>query len=150
MPDTPERPSLDGGAETILAFDFGLKRIGVAIGQSVTQSASPLGVVTNGPNGPDHGRIAELVDDWRPDRLVVGIPLNEDGSPGELGPAIDAFVVGLARYALPIDTVDERHTSQEAGEALKRARQAGSRGRIRKAHIDAAAAVLIAERYLRM
>lgn len=150
MPDTPEAAAPGDAAETLLAFDFGLRRIGVAVGQSVTGSASPLGVVANGPNGPDYGRIDALIAEWHPDRLIVGVPLNEDGSPGELAPAIDGFIEALGRYALPIDTVDERHTSQEANAALKRARQAGSRGRIRKEHVDAAAAVLIAERYLRM
>lgn len=150
MPDTPEAPSPDAAVETLLAFDFGLRRIGVAVGQSVTGSASPLGVIVNGPNGPDFGRIDALIAEWRPDTLVVGVPLNEDGSPGELVPAVNSFIEALGRYAVPIDTVDERHTSQEANAALKRARQAGSRGRIRKEHVDAAAAVLIAERYLRM
>lgn len=150
MPDTPEHTASDGSTETILAFDFGLKRIGVAVGQSVTNSASPLGVVVNGPAGPDQACIARLIDDWRPDRLVVGLPLTVDGSPSEMVAAIERFVAALARYGLPIETVDERHTSQEAGEALKRARKNGTRGRIRKEHIDAAAAVLIAERYLRM
>ena len=140
----PERPS----PETIIAFDFGLRRIGVAVGQDVTGSASPLGVVSNGEKGPDFERIATLVKEWRPNRLIVGMPLHIDGSPGELEPSIREFVVALDRFELPIDRVDERHTSQEAEQVLINARQAGSRGRIKKEHIDAAAAVFIAERYL--
>ncbi len=140
----PERPS----PETIVAFDFGLRRIGVAVGQDITGSASPLGVVSNGEKGPDFERIATLVKEWRPNRLIVGLPLHIDGSPGELEPSIREFVAALERFELPIDRVDERHTSQEAEQALINARQAGSRGRIKKEHIDAAAAVFIAERYL--
>lgn len=140
----PERPS----PETIVAFDFGLRRIGVAVGQDITGSASPLGVVSNGEKGPDFERIATLVKEWRPNRLIVGMPLHIDGSPGELEPSIREFVAALERFELPIDRVDERHTSQEAEQVLINARQAGSRGRIKKEHIDAGAAVFIAERYL--
>ena len=144
MPDTPEarRP------ETIIAFDFGLRRIGVAVGQTVTSSASPLGVVQNGDNGPDHARIAGLIDEWRPGRLVVGMPAHADGSPSEMQQHVRAFAASLAQYELPVDTIDERYTSIEAEAALKEARAAGTSGRISKEMIDSAAAVLIAERYL--
>ena len=134
--------------ETILAFDFGLRRIGVAVGQTITGSASPLGIVANGDGGPDHARIEALIEEWRPNRIVVGMPLHADGSPGELAPTIRAFVRELDSYGLPVAEIDERHTSQEAEAALIRARQAGSKGRISKSDIDAAAAVMIAERYL--
>ena len=140
----PERSS----PETIVAFDFGLRRIGVAVGQDITASASPLGVVNNSEKGPDFERIAALIEEWHPNRLVVGMPLHIDGSPGDLEPVIGAFVESLERFELPIDRVDESHTSQEAEQVLVRARQAGSHGRIKKEEIDSAAAVLIAERYL--
>lgn len=135
--------------ETIVAFDFGLRRIGVAVGQTITGSASPLGIVNNGDDGPDFERIDALVAEWRPQTLVVGLPLRLDGNPGELEPTIQAFVAALARFGLPIERVDERHSSQEAERTLISARQSGTRGRIKKADIDAAAAVMIAERYLR-
>ena len=140
----PERSS----PETILAFDFGLRRIGVAVGQDVTGSASPLGVVSNADTGPDFEQIDRLLEEWRPQRLVVGMPLHIDGTPGDLEPSILAFIASLERFGLPIERVDERHTSQEAEQALIDARQAGSRGRIKKEQIDSAAAVFIAERYL--
>ena len=144
MPDTPEaRPP-----ETIIAFDFGLRRIGVAVGQTVTASASPLGVVQNGENGPDHARIAALINEWRPTRLVVGMPAHADGSPSEMAEHVRAFVASLATYELPTDTIDERYTSIEAEATLKQARAAGTSGRISKEMIDSAAAVVIAERYL--
>ncbi|MDH3546859.1 MAG: Holliday junction resolvase RuvX [Gammaproteobacteria bacterium] len=144
MPDTPEAPR----PETIIAFDFGLRRIGIAVGQDVTGSASPLGIVSSGEHGPDQVRISELIDEWRPTRLVVGMPAHTDGSPSEMQAHVRAFIRQLAVYGLPVDTVDERYTSIEAESALKEARATGARGRISKDSIDSAAAVLIAERYL--
>jgi putative Holliday junction resolvase len=134
--------------ETILAFDYGLRRIGVAVGQDVTASASPVGVVTNGDAGVDHDRIRAIVREWHPTRLVVGIPKHADGSPSSLTAAVEAFIDELAQYDLPISTIDERYSSLEAEQALRQARKQGSRGRISKPDIDAAAAVFIAERYL--
>lgn len=144
MPATPElsRP------RTILSFDFGLRRIGVAVGQDITGSASPLGVVANRDNGVDHDRLSALIKEWRPTRLVVGMPSHADGSPSEMQEPVKAFIESLKRYELPIDTVDERYTSIDAKSVLKKARAAGSRGRISKDMIDSAAAVFIAERYL--
>ena len=133
---------------TVLSFDFGLRRIGVAVGQDVTGSASPLGVVANRDNVIDHDRIAELVAEWRPTMLVVGMPAHADGTPSELQAHVRAFIDELERYGLPIETVDERYTSIEAERVLKEARAAGTRGRISKDQIDSAAAVFIAERYL--
>ena len=133
---------------TILSFDFGLRRIGVAVGQDVTGSASPLGIVANRNNVIDHDRIAELVAEWHPTTLVVGMPAHADGSPSEMQAHVRAFIDELERYGLPIETVDERYTSIEAERVLKEARAAGTRGRISKDMIDSAAAVFIAERYL--
>jgi putative Holliday junction resolvase len=133
---------------TILAFDFGLRRIGVAVGQDVTESASPLGVVANREDGVDYDAIAALIKEWRPSGIVVGMPSHADGSPSSLHEPVEAFIEELGRFALDIATVDERHTSVEAENALKKARAAGSRGRITKEAIDSTAAVFIAERYL--
>jgi len=144
MPVTPELPQ----PRIILAFDFGLRRIGVAIGQDVTASASPLGVVANRDSGVDHEAIAALIKEWRPTGIVVGMPFHADGTSSEMQEPVEAFIQELQRYELNIDTVDERYTSVEAERALKEARAAGTRGRISKEMIDAAAAVFIAERYL--
>ena len=134
--------------ETIIASDFGLRRIGVAVGQDVTGSASPVGIVANTDAGPDHARIREIIGEWHPARLIVGMPMHADGSSGAMTTAVKGFMGDLGRYGLPIETVDERYSSIEAEQALKYARLQGSRGRIAKADIDAAAAVFIAERYL--
>jgi len=135
MPGTPDLPD----ARTILAFDFGLRRIGVAVGQDVTGSASPLGIVANRESGVDHDAIAALIHEWRPSGLVVGMPAHADGSATDLEQPVKAFISELERYELPIDTIDERHTSVEAERVLKNARASGSRARISKG---------IAERYL--
>lgn len=140
MPDTPE---------TILAFDFGKRRIGVAVGQQVTFSASPLKVVANDPAGPDWQMIAALVSDWRPHRLIVGMPAHADGSASDIAKDVEDFIDDLGRYALPVESVDERYSSLEAEHRLKSERAAGMRGRITKDMIDSASAVLIAERWLK-
>lgn len=125
-----------------------MRRIGVAVGQTITGSASPLGVVDNTADGPDFDRICALIDEWQPDQLVVGMPARADGSPTDIDAPLQEFIAGLGRYELPLTTIDERHTSKEAEVALKTARKSGRRRRIQKADIDAAAAVIIAERYL--
>jgi putative Holliday junction resolvase len=144
MPVTPDKHL----PETVLAFDFGRRRIGIAVGQEITASASALGTVTNGANGPDWARIDTLLAEWQPARLIVGLPLLPDGSPSTLDDDIRAFRAALARYALPVESVDETYSSVEASERLISLRRDGLRGRIRKEAIDAAAAVLIAERWL--
>lgn len=132
----------------MLAFDFGLRRIGVAVGQDVTGSASPLGVVSNDDGRIDFEAIDRRIAEWRPDQLVVGLPLMPDGSDSEMLAPVRKFIASLDRYGLPVATMDERYTSTEAERLLKEARADGRRGRIDKASIDSAAAVLIAERYL--
>lgn len=144
MPATPDTPA----PETVLAFDYGLRRIGVASGQQITGSASAVATVRNGEKGPDWAHIDTLIAEWQPTRLIVGMPMHADGEPGSLADAVDAFCTGLERYGLPLETVDERHSSLEANRLLKAGRQAGTRGRIAKGQIDAAAAAVIAERWL--
>jgi putative Holliday junction resolvase len=134
--------------QTVLAFDFGLRRIGVAVGQQVTGSASAVATIANRAGGPDWQHIDRLLDEWRPQRLIVGVPTLRDGSPGSLVPAIEEFCAALGRYELPIETVDERLSSSDASARLKANRQAGGRRRIPKSAIDAAAAAVIAERWL--
>lgn len=139
MPATPE---------TILAFDFGLRRIGVAVGQQVTASANPLAVIQNSDAGPDWTAIAELVREWQPARIIVGMPVHADGSPSQIANQVRGFIAGLARFERPVETEDERYSSLEAGQLLKSERSLGLRGRISKEMIDSAAATLIAERWL--
>ncbi len=144
MPDTPER----NRPETLLAFDFGHRRIGVAVGQQITNSANPLGTVSNGPSGPDWTQISEWVDDWNPDRLIVVLPVHADGTTSDLSNDAVDFMDQLARFKRPVEPVDERYSSLEAREILKQERASGLRGRVRKEMVDATAARLIAERWL--
>jgi putative Holliday junction resolvase len=134
----------------VLAFDFGLRRIGVACGNTLTQSAAPLAVVRHGNDGPDWTHIDRLVRDQSPQQLVVGLPYNADGTPGELLPATDDFAARLAaRYGLPVARVDERYSSREAtAELVTRRREGARRHRIAKQDIDSLAAALILERWL--
>ena len=145
MSGTPE----PNPPETVVAFDFGLRRIGVAVGQAVTASANPVAAVRNSDAGPDWQAIAIIVTEWRPSRLIVGMPLHEDGSPSEMGEHIKRFIGALQRFELPVEQVDERYSSLEAGEVLKSERALGLRGRISKEEIDSVAAALIAERWLK-
>jgi len=140
---------MPGTPETVLAFDFGLRRIGLAVGQQVTNSASPLGVVGNDEDGPDWDSISKIIREWRPDRLIVGIPSRADGSAADIGDFVTAFISDLGRFELPVESVDERFTSVEAEARLKQQRSDGLRGKIKKEMIDAGAAVLIAERWLK-
>ena len=101
---------------TLLCFDFGTKRIGVAVGQTLTDTATPLEIVPVRNNRPDWGRIGTLVAAWQPQALVVGNPLNMDGSRQPLSVRADAFARKLhGRYRLPVLRADERLSSVEAG-----------------------------------
>ena len=144
MPATPE----NNKPETIVAIDYGLRRIGVAVGQQVTGSASPVATVANNDTGPDWAALQKIIGEWKPARLVVGMPLDADGGPTETSAQVDTFVEALGRFELPVETIDERYSSVEAAAMLKQERAMGIRGRIKKEMIDAAAAVLIAERWL--
>jgi putative Holliday junction resolvase len=144
MPGMPEAQ----GPETILAFDYGRRRIGVAVGQTITASASPLGIISNDFAGPDPEKFAALIREWRPSRLVVGMPAHADGSASDMQDFVNQFIAMLRTFDLPVEPVDERYTSIEAESELKDARARGVRGRISKQDIDSTAAVLIAERYL--
>lgn len=144
MQDTPDRKPV----QTLIAFDYGLRRIGVAVGQRITDSASPLGTLANGNDGPDWASIERWVHDWQPGELVVGMPYNVDGSRSSLADAVESFIEALVRFGLPVHSVDERYSSLEAEQQLRSARARGSRGTLNKAAVDAAAAVLIAERWM--
>ena len=117
---------------TVLAFDFGLKRIGVAVGEGELGTAHPLPSVSGFPE------IHKLVAAWRPARLVVGLPVREAG-PHPLAPRVERFGRQLeGRFHLPVARVDERFTSVEAESRL--------RG-VKKKSIDSVAAQLILEQY---
>ncbi len=114
----PDRRGLVDSA-TLLAFDHGLKRIGVAVGQTVTGTATPLETVSARDGGPDWSVIDELVSAWCPEALVVGLPLNMDGTEQAMTRAARRFGRRLqARYRLPVHWADERLSTREARERL--------------------------------
>lgn len=99
----------------LLCFDFGTKRIGVAVGQTVTQTANPLKTVKNKNNRPDWKGIKQLIEEWQPDALIVGVPLNMMGEVQEMTLASEKFMRQLhGRFRLPVYGVDERLSSFEA------------------------------------
>ncbi len=137
-------------AVSILAFDYGTRRIGIASGDTVTRTAAPRPATTVGASGPDWIAIGREIAALRPALLVVGAPYNVDGSPGALTSAASAFAAELAsRFGLPVRRIDERFSSLEASEALRAQRASGARRRrVRQGDLDSAAAAVILERWL--
>jgi len=128
---------------TLLGFDFGTRRIGVAVGQELTRTATALVTLNNRDGGPDWGAISRLIEEWHPDALVVGLPLNLDGGESESSRLARRFGNRLAgRYNLPVFTADERLSSSEAEAIL------AERGHFDKAEIDRLAAQLILQGWL--
>jgi putative Holliday junction resolvase len=125
--------------KVLLGFDFGTKRIGVAVGQTLTGSARPLTTLKSNNMQPDWERIGRLIDEWNPDALVVGIPLHLDGSEQELTRLAKRFGNRLSgRYNLPVLHVDERLSSYEAELEL-----GNQNAKYDKAEIDMVSAQLI-------
>ena len=132
----------------MLAFDFGRRRIGIATGNLRTRTASPLTTLESGRQ-PPWAKIDALVADWRPERLVIGVPEGSAG-PTSVTAAARAFAEALeSRYGLAVATVDEAFTSAAAASDLAEARRSGVlTRRTGKARIDARAACLIAEQWM--
>lgn len=100
---------------TVLGFDFGLKHVGVAVGQTVTGSASPMGVVRARDGAPDWSALDALIEEWRPTQLIVGLPLNMDGTTSDMAERARRFSNRLrGRYGLMVALRDERLTSFDA------------------------------------
>jgi putative Holliday junction resolvase len=138
-------------AQLVLAFDFGLRRIGIASGDTVSSTAAPRGAIPVTDRGIDWAAIDRLLQELRPDVLVVGSPRHADGAPSALSAHTDRFAAELAaRARRPVQRTDEFASSIEAVERLKQQRAAGQRRRrVQAADIDGAAAAIILERWLR-
>jgi len=104
----------------ILAFDFGTQHIGVAVGQTITKTSSPLTVLNVAYEGKEiWNTISSLIDEWKPDQLLVGKPLNMDGTPSDMMQKVDSFFKKLERISnIPCELVDERLTSFEAKQLM--------------------------------
>lgn len=142
-PATPETAL----PEVILGLDVGTRRIGVAVGDTLTRTARPLAVV---PRGREIPALAALASEHAVRRIVMGCPYNVDGSEHALAPGIRELAAQLqASTGLSIQLVDERYSSLEAEAALRDRRASGSRrARIDRGTLDSAAAAIILERWL--
>lgn len=133
----------------VLGFDVGARRIGVAVGNTVSGTARPIAMVAARDEGPDWDAVSALVREWRPDRLVVGEPLTLDGEPQPATHMARRFAREAAvRYALPVDLIDERSSSREAERRFASARRDGRARRRDAKAMDALAAQVIVERWL--
>ena len=138
---------------TVLAFDFGTKRIGVAVGESTIGLAHPLAGIAGEDTEPRFAAIAKVIAEWKPRHLVVGLPLSIEGAPHELTRRAERFARQLeGRFSLTVSLVDERYTSVDAEDRM---RGAGARKPVRDGKqaarsalgIDSAAAQLILQQY---
>lgn len=134
---------------SVIAFDFGLKRVGVAIGNTLTGTAASHITLTVKNHKPDWKKIESLINEWKPECLVVGLPIEPNGSDSPLKPHIIRFSHQLhGRFHLPVETEDEQFTSIEASERLRTLRQSGRKSKVRKEEVDKLAAAVILENWL--
>lgn len=128
--------------QTLLGFDYGEKRIGIAVGQGITRTATALCTLDARDGMPDWERISALVDEWRPAALVIGLPRHADGTDSATTRAARAFAQQLeGRYRLPVHLMDERLSSQAAAALLQEDHQG-------RAGLDAIAARIILQDWL--
>jgi putative pre-16S rRNA nuclease len=133
----------------ILGFDYGARCIGVASGNRISHSARPLPALAAHAGQPDWARVDALLAEWRPEALVVGLPLTLDGGEQAVTRGARAFATTLEkRSSLPVHMIDERHTSQEAARRFAAQRAAGAARRRDAANIDSLAAAVILENWL--
>jgi putative Holliday junction resolvase len=131
-----------GREATLLAFDYGEKRIGVAIGNSLTHHARALVVLQNRNREYRFEAVGKLISEWKPDALVVGLPCHPDGTPHEMTQLAKRFGNQLnGRFKLPVSWVDERYSSVEAEAEIRQ-------GAARAEMLDAEAARVILQQYL--
>ena len=130
---------------TVLAFDFGEKRIGVAVGELELAQAHPLTTIRSEANAERFATIAALLCEWKPSRLVVGLPVALDGTAHAMTARCTRFANQLrGRFGLPVDYAEERLSSLEAGERL---RENGHTAKSAKVHLDVLAAQIILQCY---
>ena len=134
---------------TVLGFDVGGRRIGVAVGNTLSGTARAIAVVAARDDGPDWNAVTALIKEWRPHRLVIGEPLTLEGEEQFATHLSRRFAKQAAeRYGLPIDMVDERSTSREADRRFAEKRRNGQARRKDAQVLDALAAQIIVERWL--
>ena len=145
MPENETTPSKH--IEKVMGFDFGLRRIGVAMGQTITRSANPVTTLIANNGEPDWEEVKRLMAHWRPDAIVVGRPVRMDGSRQEITTNSDKFAKGLQeRFNIPLFRIDEHLSSVAAKEFLIEQMQTK---KPLKGQLDAVSAKLILESWLR-
>ncbi len=133
-------------ARTVLGFDFGMKNIGIAVGQELTRTANPLTAIRARDGIPDWEQIGKLLQDWQPALLIVGLPLNMDGTEQEMTAAARRFGNRLhGRFHLPVEWQDERLSTYEALDHLGIRSKMDSRQR---SDVDQLSAQLILQSWL--
>lgn len=133
----------------VIAFDFGLKRTGVAVGNTVIGSATPECTLTSNDELPDWEGISKLFKEWQPSQIVVGMPIELDGTENPLKKRIDRFCNQIqGRYNIDVDQENEQFTSIEAAQRLKQLRQSGRKQKVRKDEVDKIAAAIILENWM--
>lgn len=138
--------SIDKGMRTLIGFDFGTKSIGVAIGQEITGTASPLNALKAVDGIPNWDELQTLFDEWRPHLAVVGLPLNMDGSDQHITFAAKKFANRLnAKYRVKVETCDERLTTVDAKAQLF---AMGGYKKLDKQKVDSVSACLILESWM--
>jgi putative Holliday junction resolvase len=149
MSDAATPPPAIRADGTVLGFDAGRRRIGVAVGSAFGAGARPIAVVDVHAGGPDWLQIERLLREWRPDGLVVGDPMTLDGGDQPIRRFAQGFARELGtRFRLPVVMVDERNSSQEAAHRFAAERAEGRRKRRDAELLDAVAAAVIVERWL--
>jgi len=129
-----------------LGFDFGMKSIGLAIGQTVSGTANELQPMKAQNGAPNWDNLKKVIDEWQPDVLVVGLPLNMDGTESELCQRVRRFANRLnGRFNIPVELSDERLTTREA---KREASLRGRRGSYKENPVDSIAARLILQTWL--
>lgn len=132
-------------SSTVLAFDFGERRIGIAVGEHLLATANPLTTIDSESNEIRFQIIATLINEWQPKLLVVGLPLSLDGTEHAITQLCKKFARRLnGRFNLPVMLIDERYSSVEASSLLN---QTGIKGRAQKAMLDQVAAQTILQSY---
>lgn len=130
-----------------MAFDYGTRQIGVAVGQTLTGQAEPVTVLKARDGIPDWDQIARLISEWKPDCLVVGLPLNMDGSASEMSARAEKFARRLhGRFNLPAHCVDERLSTFEAKQSLRDSHRTPAS--YRDNPVDSLAAALLLQTWL--
>lgn len=133
---------------TVLAFDFGAKRIGIAVGHTEVRQASPVTTVGNIHGRPEWEKIAKLIEQWQPVALIIGLPLTESNESQPLLPLSAAFTKNLRkRFSLPTYRSDERFSSIEASKILAENRRRGNRRKTQHADTDKIAAAIILDHW---